>query len=79
MIWANAMTYFSQGNAFGNTTQEIQIALKDIYNKNGIKILVSAFGDSEFPTSAGEDPDLCGQKFGQFILDNNLDGGDVDW
>lgn len=40
---------------------------------------MSAFGDSEFPTSAGSDPIACGYAFGNFILNNNLDGGDVDW
>ena len=79
MVWANAYTYFAQGNSFGNDTQTIQKAIKKIYNDNGIKILVSAFGDSEFPTSAGEDPVMCGKKLGQFVLDNNLDGADIDW
>jgi len=67
MIWASAMTYFAQGNSFGNNTQEIQKALKKIYNAHGIKVLISAFGDSEFPTSAGEDPVACGHKLGQFV------------
>ena len=79
MIWASAWTYFAQGNSFGNNTQDIQKKLRSLYNAAGIKILVSAFGDSEFPTSSGEDPTTCGTKFGQFILDNNFDGGDVDW
>jgi hypothetical protein len=41
--------------------------------------MVSAFGDSENPTSAGSDPTTCGTNFGNFILANNFDGGDVDW
>lgn len=79
MIWANAYTYFAQGNSFGNDTQTIQKSLKKLYNDAGIKIMVSAFGDSEFPTSAGEDPTACGYKLGNFVLDNNLDGADIDW
>lgn len=79
MIWASAWTYFAQGNSFGNNTQEIQIALRKIYNAHGIKVLVSAFGDSEFPTSSGADPVACGHKLGQFVKENNLDGADIDW
>lgn len=79
MVWANAYTYFSQGNSFGNDTQTIQKNLRKRYNDAGIKVLVSAFGDSEFPTSAGEDPTACGYKLGNFVLDNNLDGADIDW
>jgi hypothetical protein len=32
MIWANAWTYFGQGNAFGNSTAEIQKTLRQLYN-----------------------------------------------
>lgn len=41
--------------------------------------MVSAFGDSEFPTSAGEDPIACGYALGNFVKNNNLDGADIDW
>ena len=53
MIWANARTYFDYPNSFGNTTKDIQTKIRQIYHDNGINITVSAFGDSEFPTSAG--------------------------
>ena len=79
MIWSSAYTYFAQGNSFGNSTAQIQQSIRKIYNNNGIKIMVSAFGDSENPTSAGSDPVTCGTNFGNFILANNFDGGDVDW
>lgn len=41
--------------------------------------MVSAFGATEFPTSAGSDPVQCAKKLGQFVLENNLDGADLDW
>lgn len=77
--WADALTYFGANNPFGNTTQEIQLALKQIYNDNGIKILISAFGGTEFPTTSGIDPYACAYSLGEFILKNNLDGADIDW
>lgn len=41
--------------------------------------MVSAFGATEFPTTAGQDPIQCAKSLGDFILNNNLDGVDVDW
>ena len=55
------------------------MGIKKTYNQNGIKIMVSAFGATEFPTTAGRDPTECGHKLGQFVKENNLDGADVDW
>jgi hypothetical protein len=48
------------------------------YNNAGKKIIVSAFGSTEFPTSS-EDPAACAQKLGNFVLQNNLDGADIDY
>ena len=78
-MWRDAKLYFGDQTKFGGSSDEIQKSIKALYNKAGIKIMVSAFGDSEFPTSAGADPAECGKKFGQFVLDNNFDGADVDW
>ena len=41
--------------------------------------MVSAFGATEMPTSANVNPISCAQKLGQFVLENNLDGVDIDW
>lgn len=41
--------------------------------------MVSAFGATEFPTTNGLDPTMCAQKLGDFVLQNNLDGVDIDW
>jgi hypothetical protein len=77
LLWHKIGDYGIQG--LGTTTSEIQAAIRKKYNDNGIKILVSAFGATEFPTSAGMDPVKCGHDLGQFVLDNNLDGADADW
>lgn len=50
-----------------------------MYNDKGIKLLVSVFGATEFPTSAGKDPIKTANKLAQFVLKNNLDGVDIDW
>lgn len=46
MVWADAYNYFGWGNSFGSTTDEVQKSLRKRYNDAGIKIMVSAFGDS---------------------------------
>jgi len=63
----------------GSSTQAIQKVLKKKFNDAGIKILVSAFGATEWPTSAGLDATTCGKNLAQFVIDNNLDGADADW
>lgn len=80
LVWQNINQYIDPGhNPWGTTVQEIQLGMKKIYNDAGIKILVSAFGATEFPTSAKEDATACGLKLGDFVLANNLDGADIDW
>ena len=64
MMWRDASLYFGDQSSFGKATAEIQKNIRATMNKAGIKILVSAFGDSEMPTSAGSDPAECGRKFG---------------
>ena len=79
LIWSRAYDFFAQGNSFGSDTPSIQRSLRAKYNEAGIKIMVSAFGSTEFPTSSGMDPHVCAQRLGKFVKENNLDGADVDW
>jgi hypothetical protein len=48
-IWANADNYFGKSSRFGINTSIIQKEIKKIYNKNNIKILVTAFSIYEYP------------------------------
>jgi chitinase len=79
LLWSNAYTYVSSDNPWGNSNSAVQAAWKKLYNNAGIKVLVSAFGATEFPTSAGVDPVACGNSLANFVLQNNLDGVDLDW
>lgn len=78
-IWADPVKFFGPDSVFGSTKDQIQKNLKKKYNDNGVKILISAFGATEFPTTAGTDPVACAQKLGAFVSQNNLDGVDIDW
>ena len=77
-VWSNPLYYIGAG-VFGDTTEQIQLTLKANYTKAGIKLLVSAFGATENPTSSGYDATDCGLKLAQFVKDNHLDGVDIDW
>jgi hypothetical protein len=44
-----------------------------------MKIMVSAFGATEFPTSAGYDPDSYCTTLGNYVVQHKLDGIDLDW
>jgi len=76
-VWANPVMYMGTDSVFGKTTSEIQINLKKLYNNAGIKIMVSAFGATENPTS--QDPAGVATKLANFVNSNNLDGVDIDY
>jgi chitinase len=57
----------------------VQTFLKGKYNQHGVKILISVFGATEFPTNANIDPLACATKLASYVSTNNLDGVDIDW
>ncbi|CDO75671.1 Glycoside Hydrolase Family 18 protein [Trametes cinnabarina] len=54
-------------------------AFKEDYNSAGISIIVSAFGSTDAPTSTDADPVGTANTMAQWVLDNELDGVDVDY
>jgi hypothetical protein len=78
LVWSNLIYYMGAG-VFGDNNTEIQTNLKQKYADAGIKLIVSAFGATENPTSAGYDVYDCAKKLAEFVNDNNLDGVDIDW
>lgn len=78
-LWDDPLKFFGQGCAFGNSKSEIQAFLKAKYNQHGIKIMISAFGATEFPTTMNINPVECASKLAAYVKANNLDGVDIDW
>lgn len=76
LVWAQASKYFSW---LGTNTTEIQLQLKKKFNDAGKKILVSAFGATEFPTTEGKEPVKTANDLADFVLANHFDGVDIDW
>ena len=54
-------------------------AVKARYAAAGIKLIVSAFGSTETPTSSGLDPVAAATDMGNWVRDYDLDGIDVDY
>lgn len=79
LLWSNAIAYVGPSNPWGTTTQQIQQAWINLYHSYGVKALVSAFGSTDFPTTQGADPVVTADALAAFVINNNLDGVDLDW
>lgn len=66
-------------NPFGDTKEKVHNAWLTAYHNAGIKIMVSAFGATQFPTSQGFDAASTCSKMAIFVRDNQLDGIDLDY
>lgn len=75
LLWSNPVQYM--GTAFGQTNEEIQLFLKSKFIEANIKLLVSAFGSTDHPTS--KDPIVVAQDLANFVLSNHFDGVDIDY
>jgi len=49
-----------------------------MYQTKNKKILITAFGN-ETPASYNLKPWQCAKKLSQFVLDNKLDGVNIEW
>jgi len=55
----------------------MQKSLIAAFHQAGVNVLVSAFGATDYPTQS--DPSSTCASLAQFVLDNNLDGVDIDY
>ena len=80
LIWAQPERFFDMQNSrFGTTADGIRANLVNEYHRNGVKVLISAFGATSFPTSMGIPATACGENLAQFVIDLQLDGVDLDY
>ncbi|ORY26060.1 glycoside hydrolase superfamily [Naematelia encephala] len=70
--WDNAKVWES----LSASARQSQI---EAYHAKNIAIMVSAFGDTEQPTTSGEDPVQLADKLAAWVLQYGLDGVDVDY
>ena len=76
-LWENTTKFF--GTELGKTHSETQKYIKDLYKNGGKKLIISTFGDSEFPASQGFNPVVCAKKLSTFVKENHADGVDIDF
>ena len=58
-LWNDPLKYLGAESGFGITNETIRSNIRKKYNDGGVKLLVSAFGSTEHPTTDGVDPILC--------------------
>ncbi|KAI0329700.1 glycoside hydrolase [Cubamyces sp. BRFM 1775] len=68
-----------QAEAWAALSDSQKAAIKNEYNGANISIVVSAFGSTDAPTTTGADPVDTANTMAQWVLDNQLDGIDVDY
>jgi chitinase len=74
--WAQPSVYMSW---LGTNTSQIQKTIKNAFNSNNKKLMLSAFGSTENPTSQGYNPTDVAIKLADFVNQNNFDGVDIDY
>ena len=79
LVWSDAVNYFGKTSPYGNTTREIQALLRRYYHARNTLVLVSAFGGTSNPTTSNIDPAAVGKNLAMFVINNQLDGVDLDY
>jgi chitinase len=76
-LWSDPVDYIPTNCTYGTDNSAIQQSIINDFHAAGINVLASAFGSTNYPTST--DPAQTCSALAQFILDNNLDGVDIDY
>jgi len=65
--------------AWASLDEPTKTSYLNAYHKAGMRVIASAFGATEMPTTAGADAVATANAFANFIKAQHLDGGDVDY
>lgn len=68
-----------QAQEWVSLTAAQRTTLKDQYAAAGVKLMISAFGSTDVPTSSGADPIATANSMAAFVKQYQLDGIDVDY
>lgn len=72
-------TKIPQAQSWTTLTAAQRSTIKSQYAAAGIKLIVSAFGATDAPTSSGNDPIATANTFAAWVKQYSLDGIDVDY
>ncbi|EIN14309.1 glycoside hydrolase [Punctularia strigosozonata HHB-11173 SS5] len=70
---------WDQAQTWASLTADERATYKSQYVAAGIKLLVSAFGSTDAPTSTGADPVAVANSMAAWVIDYDLDGIDIDY
>ncbi|KAJ2958604.1 hypothetical protein NQZ79_g5772 [Umbelopsis isabellina] len=77
-FWLDSGLYDS-GYSWSQLDSATRQTYIDAIHASGKKILISAFGAAEWPTSAGVDPTTSAQNLAAIVKEYGFDGADIDW
>jgi chitinase len=83
--WVTPTSYFSSSTmqtiagVSSPSDAQFRQGLINLYHANGIKVLCSAFGSSDYPASAGYDATTIGNNLATFVKTYLFDGVDIDY
>lgn len=72
-MYAKPLSTFG-GNFLGNSDDVIRTELKKKYQSSGSKVILSAFGDSEYPVRFGKNAQDCAKKLADDVKKFGFDG-----
>ena len=81
----SALSFLTSGGALDNAgswaslSDDERASVKSQYDAAGVKLIVSAFGATETPTSSGLDPVGAATTMANWVRQYKLDGIDVDY
>ena len=78
-IWSNPLTHLGSNTGLGNRNSNIQSNMHDLFANADKKILLSVFGEEEFPTSSSLNAGTLARKLARFVTNNNFDGVSIDY
>jgi hypothetical protein len=68
-----------EAEAWASLTDADRSTIKAKYKAAGIKLMVSAFGSTDVPTTSRADPVLTANTMAEWVKQYQLDGIDVDY
>ena len=78
-LWGDPTAYFGTSSEFGSSKDAIQQKLMKDFHDGGVKLMISAFGSTQAPTTEGLDPTTTCNSLANFVKNNHLDGIDIDY
>lgn len=72
-VFANPLSTFGS-NFLGNSDDTLRASIKKKYQSAGSKVLLSAFGSTDYPVRYGKNAIDCAQKLANDVKNYDFDG-----